>query len=132
MSDSRKEQSTTGERRAIAREAATEAAEAVLSRERERTPPAGSRDSSAEMYAIAERVVERNQPAHMMECEKGGPACELWKELEKMEAKVNEHDQIIARFDGAMRLSRWLVPMVASLASSALAVAMLRLLMGQR
>lgn len=115
LTDSQKEMA------AIAGEAGAEAAA--------RSTPL-PRENVSQMFEVAEAVARRSQPAHMLECEEKGPACKLGKRMEKMEAKIEDHGKIISEFVGAQKLSRWLVPMVASLATSGLVVAMLKLMWG--
>lgn len=134
MSDTRKEQSTTGEREAIAKRAASAAVDAFLARDR--TPPMGqiprSEDSSEHIRKIARDEAERTSKAMITEyqnnCINSGPICGVWEEIGRMRETMSSHDKIISEFVGAQKLSRWLVPMAASLASSALAVALLKLL----
>jgi hypothetical protein len=83
---------------------------------------------SATMFEVAETVVKRSRPEHMIECEERGPACKLGKKIEKMEAKIDAHEQIIREFVGAQKLSRWLVPIVTALATSGLVVGMVKLM----
>jgi hypothetical protein len=92
------DRTTTGDRKAIAQEAAN----AAVRLERERTPPLGHADS-AEVYEIAERVVVRERPAHMMECEDKGPACKLSRRITTIEERMREMDIERAEEKGANR-----------------------------
>jgi Flp pilus assembly protein TadB len=75
----------TGQQRAI-EDVAERAAEKAASLVRPVTPEPSS--SSERMYGIAEAVVERSEPAHMLRCEDEGPACKLGKRIEKMEDRL--------------------------------------------
>lgn len=76
----------TGQQRAID-DAAERAAERAVARVRPQTPEP-SASSSDRMYSIAEAVVERSEPAHVLRCENEGPVCKLGKRIEKMEERL--------------------------------------------
>ena len=128
MSDAREKQGDTGER--LVEAAANRAAEKVAAQERARERPTPQPHDSTEMAgrALAWLECEERGPVFKLSRKIDGTEYATGKRMEKMEAKVEEHDKIIARFDGALKLSRWLVPMVSSLATSALAVGMIKLL----
>lgn len=126
-----KQLTESGEQRAI-EDAAERGARRVF--EGSRTPAVGSprsSDSSAEMYAIAERVVDREEAGHMRRCEAEGPAKRLREELIEVKADVKSHTQILSEIAGAQKLSRWLVPIVVSVLSSSMAVAAVKMMVGR-
>lgn len=89
-----------------------------------RTPGA---DSSEHMRAIArdeaKQIVRMAVAVHESNCPK---ASDIWTEINKMRDDNVARDKQIAEFLGAQKLSRWLVPVITSVASSALAVFLLR------
>jgi hypothetical protein len=93
----------TGERRAIAEEAAQTALARAADKEARfaHTPypgqvPAPS-DSSSRMFQIAETVVDRKEPEHMRNCENdpAGPVCKVTQRIGKLEERMEAMDKRI-------------------------------------
>lgn len=84
-------------------------------------------DSSERVRGIARdeasREVKMRLASHAATCEN---AAGLWEEIGKMRDANTNRDKLIAEFVGAQKLARWLVPVVTGVASSALAVFLLR------
>lgn len=90
-----------------------------------RTPGGG--DSSEHMRAIARDESKRESRGAVLAHEADCPqARDIWTEINKMREANAARDKQMAEFLGAQKLTRWLVPVVTSVATSALAVFLLR------
>jgi hypothetical protein len=96
MSDQPKDALTdTGRQRAV-----EDAAERGARRYFEgNTPPTGQRHGdSSDTYEIAERVVDRKEPAHILYCENdpAGPVCKVTRRIETMEARISQNTDTVS------------------------------------
>lgn len=100
---------TTSEREAIADEVERR------ERQRERTQgPVVSGESASRMYEIAERVVERSEPAHILECENNGPVCRVREEMKTMASEIKTVREEQTKLLAVLGFWKWALPVVAA------------------
>jgi hypothetical protein len=146
VSDDAKNLTDTGRQRAV-----EDAAERGMRRYFEgNTPPMVQRHGdSSDTYEIAERVVDRKEPAHILFCENdpSGPACKVTKRLEQMETRMglrmeriqNEAmddrkeilrvQQVLDKFIGESEFKRRVLPLITGILGSSVAAALVMFLL---
>jgi hypothetical protein len=119
--DSRRVLTDTGERRALANEAARSA----VDMERAQTPRPSD---SAVMFDIAERVVERSRPGEWVQCETTGPAAKLRNELVIERGRINVMHEEQIKLIAVLGFWKWALPVAVAMSGviAGLAVAILK------
>lgn len=102
-----------------------------------KTPPVGTyarASDSSDTYDIAERVVRREEAAHMRHCVKDGPVCDVLKRIDDMEESVREvnasirrHDDFISQYLGEQKFKRFVMPVLIGFVGSAAGVGLIAL-----
>jgi hypothetical protein len=54
------------------------------------------------------------------------------RQMDEMQHTQNDHAKLLAEFNGGLRVTKWVIPMLMALLSSSAAVALWRFLLGPR
>lgn len=116
-----------------------ELAAIVVDQLESKTPPVGTQQrtsDSGDAYEIAERVVRREEAAHMRNCVKDGPVCDVMKRIDDMEDTVKEvngairrHDDFISQYLGEQKFKRFVMPILIGFVGSAAGVGLMALVL---